>query len=62
MTNIKLLSDTHKVKLLEEPIFFQHKEQIQIVTEILNKHNMVILSGMKHVGKTPFIKEFLTKS
>lgn len=62
MTINQLSSDFHKEKLLEEPIFFQHKKQIETLTTILNKKNMVILSGMKHVGKTPFIKEFLTKS
>ncbi|MCP4524010.1 MAG: ATP-binding protein [Candidatus Gracilibacteria bacterium] len=62
MTFNKYLIDFQKGKLLEEPIFFQHKEYISLITQKLNQDNMIILSGLKHVGKTSLIKEFLTKS
>lgn len=48
--------------LQEKKIYFSHKDKIETALHALNKEKIIIVSGVRHAGKTKFLADFLQKT
>jgi predicted AAA+ superfamily ATPase len=52
----------NKRYLQEKKVYFSHQEKITQVVSALNSKKIVIISGVRHSGKSKFLADFLQKT